>query len=86
MVYVIAGGTLVLRGDRSYTETLSVRSYHSTLLVDSYQTVEDGNYAVSGSTITFTAKAGYSYHGSLVNGNLNYSTESGLWRAFYRKL
>ena len=82
----VVAGTLILRADGSYTETLNIRSYHAGVLESDYQTVEQGTYVVSRMAITFNSNAAYSYTGSVANGNLSYNTSSGQWLAQYRRI
>jgi len=84
----VTSGTLVLRADRSYTETVQIRIIPVGESARNDQAIENGTYTMSGTSITFTVppsggEPGYSYSGS-VNGNvLTYSSEG--VSATYRK-
>lgn len=80
--YWVMAGTLTLRGNKTYNETLDIQFRQSSLLVSSYQTSENGTYAIQGNGITFTTPD-YSYTGTIDGNVLRYSTSSDLWRAYY---
>jgi hypothetical protein len=77
----IWGGTLVLRADRSYTETLNTRAvFTSGAPSQTSNAVENGTYTIVGTQITFTippsgGNAGLSYTGALSNRTLTYTYE-----------
>lgn len=74
----ITSGTMVLRQDRSYTETLQLRVVYTDGTSETDAAIENGSYEVAGSTVTFTvpssvAQEGYSYNGQVDGKVLTYS-------------
>ncbi|HEX2190378.1 MAG TPA: hypothetical protein VHG51_15830 [Longimicrobiaceae bacterium] len=74
----ITSGALVLRQDRSYTETLQLRAFYTDGTTETDAAIENGTYAVSGSTVTFTVppsttEQGFSYSGQVEGRFLTYS-------------
>jgi hypothetical protein len=75
----IYGGSMVLRQDRSYTETLNARAVFNTgAPPTNSNNVESGTYTIVGSQVTWTvppsgADAGFSYTGALSGRTLTYT-------------
>lgn len=84
----VTGGSMVLRADGSYTETVQVRVTPTGGSPQSDQQVENGTYAVTATSITFTVppsagQAAFSYSGT-ISGDIITYTEQGV-SVTYRK-
>ena len=84
----ITGGTLVLRPDFSYQETINLRGIPASGAPITDRIIENGTYTVVGNTITFTvpASAGeraFSYTGAISGNTVTYT--SGGISFVYRK-
>jgi hypothetical protein len=76
----ITGGSMVLRADKSYTETITFRVQPTGGPAVNDQAIENGTYVQNGQTIQFTvpAQAGepaFSYQGTVNSGTLSYTFE-----------
>jgi hypothetical protein len=77
----IYSATLVLRSDRSYTETINARTvFTSGAPSTTSSSIENGTYTVVGTQLTFTippsgGSAGFSYTGALSGRDLTYTYE-----------
>jgi hypothetical protein len=76
-IVAVTSGTLSLRTDQSYTETLGYRTTYLGV-VSNDVAVENGTFDIVGSTITFTIPAqngevAQSYTGAVQGGNLTYT-------------
>ena len=84
------GGTMVMRADRSYTETLNVRAVFSDgAPSQTDNAVETGTFTVNGTQLTFAVppigqELGYSYNGTLNGRNFTY-TYNGVVFAYTRQ-
>jgi hypothetical protein len=81
-------GTFVLRGDKTYTETINTRTTAAGGTVTTDSAVETGTYVRNGETIQFTIPAtatvdAFSYEGTLSGSTLSY-TFSGI-AVLYKK-
>jgi hypothetical protein len=54
----VAGGSIQVRADGTYTETLALQSVYPSGDIDGYTVVEQGTYTVRGRTLAFTASQG----------------------------
>ncbi len=71
----VLSGTLTLRGDRTYTETVNVRITPSTGVVQTFPAIEDGTFTVTGSTVQFQTSDGDTYSGTLSGTTLSYNVD-----------
>ncbi|HEV2147322.1 MAG TPA: hypothetical protein VGR37_07950 [Longimicrobiaceae bacterium] len=84
----ITSGTMVLRADESYTETVRLRIIFNDGQTETESFIENGTYSMTGGTITFTVppslgEEGFSYTGEVSGRTLTY-TAQGL-TATYRR-
>jgi hypothetical protein len=73
----ITSGTMVLRSDNSYVETLELRAVYDDGTTETATNIENGTYSLAGGTVTFTVPAsltteGYSYSGEVSGRTLSY--------------
>ncbi len=76
----VTSGSMVLRADNSYTETLNLRIIPAAGAPMNESSSENGTYARNGSSVQFTvpASAGepaFSYQGTVNGGTLSYTIE-----------
>lgn len=76
----VTGGTMVLRDDRSYTETVQLRILPVNGTAQTDQAIENGTFTVVGTNITFNVPASggdpaFSYSGAVSGGVLTYTSE-----------
>lgn len=77
----VSGGNLVLRGDRSFTETRILRTvFNSGATPETTPLVDNGTFAIVGTQITFTLPASgtapaFSYTGAISGDVLSYTFE-----------
>jgi hypothetical protein len=72
----IVGGNIVLRSDGSFTELLTTRAVYTSGTVQENPITTAGDYTVSNTSITFTARSGsdqVTYTGALVDGRISYT-------------
>jgi hypothetical protein len=84
----ITGGSLVLRSDFSYQETIGLRAVPASGSPVTQDEIENGTYSVVGSSITFTVPASggnpsFSYSGAISGNTITYTVEG--FSLVYRK-
>ena len=81
----VLSGSMSLRSDHSYTQTLTLKATYSDGTSETVPTVENGSFNVTGSQITFTIPASgtdpaFSYTGAVDNGVVTYTYEGDSFR------
>ena len=71
----VLSGTLTLRNDKSYTETVNVRFTPTTGVVQTIPVTENGTFTVTGSTVQFKTSDGETYSGTLSGKFLEYNVD-----------
>ncbi|CAN5837201.1 hypothetical protein BH23GEM6_BH23GEM6_24240 [soil metagenome] len=79
----VVSGTLRLRGDRTYTETVNLQFTPSTGVVQTFPATENGTFTVTGSTVQFQTSDGDTYSGTLSGNTLSYNVDG--FSATYQK-
>ena len=81
----ILNGSMALRSDHSYTQTLNLRADYSDGSSENVPVIENGSFNVTGSQITFTIPASgsdpaFSYTGAVDNGVVSYTYDGDSFR------
>ena len=80
----VLSGTLTLRNDKSYTETVNIRVTPTTGVVQTVPITENGTFTVTGSTVQFNTSEGDTYSGTLSGNTLEYNVD-GLTATFRKQ-
>lgn len=71
----VLSGTLTLRNDKSFTETVNVRITPTTGVIQTFPSTENGTFTVTGTTVQFQTSERGSYSGTLSGNTLTYNVE-----------
>ncbi|HJU74704.1 MAG TPA: hypothetical protein VJ717_13235 [Gemmatimonadaceae bacterium] len=81
----ITGSTLVMRENRTFTETIDAQNYVGTAAPVAERQVHNGTYVINGTSATFTVPAAgqfpaFSFAGTLSGNVLTYTDENATYR------